>query len=88
MRPFTADGMPVYYWDDRGYSERQSDLDRVISRHKPAFLVQMGPDAENEIHYAHLLRDLRREGRISLVKEFTPHYRIFRFSGPERHSSQ
>jgi len=88
MRPFTADGMPVYYWDDRGYSERQSDLDRVISRHKPAFLVQMGPDAENEIHYTHLLRDLRREGRISLVKEFTPHYRIFRFSGPERHSSQ
>ena len=35
-----------------------------------------------------VLRTLRREGRISLVKEFTPHYRIFRFSGPERHSSQ
>jgi hypothetical protein len=73
--------MPLFYWDDRAHSGRKTDLDSLISTYRPALLVETGVDAGVEPHYSHLLRDLKRQGRIRLVKEFSPHYRIFEFTG-------
>ncbi|HVW83516.1 MAG TPA: hypothetical protein VHB50_02500 [Bryobacteraceae bacterium] len=82
IRPFVADGMPMFYWDDKSYFNRTSEFNSLIATYRPAYLLEMANDVQTEPHYFHLLRDLKRQGRIQLVKEFSPHYRIFRFTAP------
>jgi hypothetical protein len=85
IRPYAADGMPLYYWNDRTFRQRSQEFDKIVQTYHPEYLVETGIDGYMAPYYFHLLRELRRAGRIELATEVSPHYRIFRFVNSGRH---
>jgi hypothetical protein len=77
IRPFVVDGRHWFYLGTGSFQKKLWEMNRVIEKSGARYLTETGKDDVEEPDFARLLEALDKAGRIRLVKEIAPKYRIF-----------
>ncbi len=84
IRPFLMHGPGLFYGVNRTLQEKQLDFDRIIQKYNASYIAETGHDERDEPDYYAILAGLHASGRILLVKEFAPKYRIYKVVANEQ----
>jgi len=77
LRPFTVENMGLFYGSRRPLDEKLAELQSVIRRYRPAYLLESGHDNVEEPDFTALLQQLRTSSRIREVFRSGDNYAVY-----------
>ncbi len=77
IRPYYVAGANLFYGVPADIRLKISECLEVIAKYRARYIVETGHDDVEEPDYARIIAYLNSTGRLRLIKEVAPHYRIF-----------
>lgn len=82
IRPYYVAGSDLFYGLRRDGRRNIRECLQVIAKYRPKYLVETGHDSLEEPTYPEMISYLTSTGKIRLLKQIAPHYRIFEVEEP------